>query len=93
VLVRSAGYQTQQEFPQHYPKRGNIESTFSMLKRKFDDSLRSKTDTAMVSELLCNVLCHNLVVLIHEMHELVLSPYSGNPQLLNSRSGGLGVSF
>ena len=41
-----------------------------MMKRKFGDSLRSKTDTAMVNETLCKVLCHNLVVLIHEMHEL-----------------------
>jgi transposase len=57
-------------FLSHYHKRSNIESTFSMLKRKFGDSLRSKTDTAMVNETLCKVLCHNLVVLIHEMHEL-----------------------
>jgi hypothetical protein len=25
---------------------------------------------AMVNEMLCKVLCHNLVVLIHETHEL-----------------------
>jgi len=41
-----------------------------MMKRKFRDGLRSKTDVAMVNETLCKVLCHNLVVLIHEMHEL-----------------------
>jgi hypothetical protein len=41
-----------------------------MMKRKFGDSLRSKTDTALVNEALCKVLCHNLVVLIHEMCEL-----------------------
>ena len=58
------------KFLQHYHKRSNIESTFSMLKRKFGDSIRSKTDTAMVNETLCKVLCHNLVVLIHEMQEL-----------------------
>jgi hypothetical protein len=45
-----------------------------MLKRKFGDSLRSKTDTALVNETLCKVLCHNLVVLIHEMHELKIEP-------------------
>jgi len=38
--------------------------------REFGDSIRSKTDTAMVNEVLCKVLCHNLVVLIHEMYEL-----------------------
>lgn len=35
-----------QEFLMHYHKRSNVESTFSMIKRKFGDSLRSKTDTA-----------------------------------------------
>jgi transposase len=59
-----------QEFLQHYHKRSNVESTFSMMKRKFGDSIRSKTDTAMTNETLCKVLCHNLVVLIHEMQEL-----------------------
>jgi len=58
------------EFLQHYHKRSNVESTFSMMKRKFGDGLRSKTDTAMVNETLCKVLCHNLVVLIHEAIEL-----------------------
>ena len=38
-----------------------------MMKRKFGDSLRSKTDVAMVNETLCKILCHNLVVLIHEL--------------------------
>jgi len=44
------------------------------IKRKFGDSLRSKTDTAQVNETLAKVLCHNLVVLIHEMYELGLDP-------------------
>ncbi|QEL15795.1 transposase [Limnoglobus roseus] len=59
-----------EEFLKHYHQRSNIESTFSMIKRKFGDSLRSKTDTALVNETLCKILCHNLVVLIHEQHEL-----------------------
>jgi transposase/predicted nucleic acid-binding Zn finger protein len=62
------------EFLQHYHKRSNAESTFSMIKRKFGDFLRSKTDVAMVNESLCKVLCHNIVVLIHEMHELGIDP-------------------
>ena len=45
-----------------------------MTKRKFGDSLRSKTNTAMVNEVLRKVLCHNLVVLIHEMYELGIDP-------------------
>jgi hypothetical protein len=45
-----------------------------MLKRKFGDALRRKTDTAMVNETLCKVFCHNIVVLIHEMYELGIDP-------------------
>jgi hypothetical protein len=45
-----------------------------MMKRKFGDSLRSKTNVAMVDETLCKVLCHNLAVLIHEMRELGIDP-------------------
>jgi transposase len=62
------------EFLGHYHKRSNVETTFSMIKRKFGDSLRSKTDTAMINETLCKLICHNLVVLIHEMHELGIDP-------------------
>lgn len=63
-----------EEFLAHYHKRSNVESAFSMMKRKFGDSIRSKTDTAMVNEALCKILCHNLVVLIHEMFELGIEP-------------------
>ena len=41
------------EFVAHYHRRSNIESTFSMVNRKFGDFLRSKTDTAMTNEALC----------------------------------------
>lgn len=60
----------QAEFMEHYHKRSNVESTFSMVKRKFGDSVRAKTDTAMVNEVLCKILCHNLCVLIQEQCEL-----------------------
>ena len=63
-----------QEFLDHYHKRSNVESTFSAIKRVFGDSVRSKTDVAMVNEALCKILCHNLVVLIHEMYELGIEP-------------------
>lgn len=70
-----------EDFLEHYHKRSNVETTFSMMKRKFGDSLRSKTDMAMVNEALCKVLCHNIVVLIHEMFELGIDPmflHNGN---------------
>lgn len=62
------------EFMQHYHKRSNVESTFSMIKGKFRDHVRSKTETAMRNEVLCKILCHNIVVLIHEMYELNIEP-------------------
>lgn len=62
------------DFLEHYHKRSNVETTFSMIKRKFGDSLRSKSDVAMTNEVLAKVLCHNLVVLIHEMYELGIDP-------------------
>jgi transposase len=72
-----------EDFLAHYHKRSNVESTFSMMKRKFGDSLRSKTDVAMVNETLCKVLCHNLVVLIHEMYELGIDPMFWNKPKIN----------
>ena len=41
-----------------------------MVKAKFGDSLRSKTDIAMVNEALCKILCHNICCLIQSMYEL-----------------------
>ena len=57
-------------FLQHYHQRSNVESTFSMLKRKFGDSLRSKTDVAMVNEVLCKIVAHNICCVIHAVLEL-----------------------
>lgn len=58
------------EFLNHYHKRSNVESTFSMIKAKFRDHVRSKTDVAMVNEVLCKIICHNICCLIQESHEL-----------------------
>ena len=58
-----------EQFMQNYHKRSNVETTFHMIKAKFGDGLRSKTRTAQINELLLLVLCHNIVCLIHEMHE------------------------
>lgn len=59
-----------EEFLQHYHRRSNVESVFSMVKRKFGDAVRSRTDVAMENEVLCKILCHNVCVLIQEQHEL-----------------------
>jgi hypothetical protein len=41
-----------------------------MVKAKLGDPLRSKTDTAMVNEALCKILCHNLCCLVQSAYEL-----------------------
>ncbi len=67
-------------FLAHYHKRSNIESANSMIKGKFGDSVRSKTDVAMRNEVLCKVLCHNLCCLISAMHELgITADFSAAP--------------
>jgi len=60
----------QDEYLAHYHQRSNVESTFSMVKRKFGDAVRSKDETAMVNEVLCKFICHNLCCLIQEQCEL-----------------------
>jgi transposase len=62
------------EFLAHYHKRSNVETTFQMIKSKFGERLRSKTETAQMNEALCKVLCHNLCVVIQSMYELNLTP-------------------
>jgi transposase len=61
-------------FLAHYHKRSNVESTVMMIKTKFGDSLRSKSDVAAKNEVLAKVLCHNLCCLIHAMYELGIEP-------------------
>lgn len=57
-------------FLTHYHKRSNVETTFSMIKRKFGSSLRSKSEVGQRNEVLCKVIAHNLCCLISAMHEL-----------------------
>ncbi len=59
-------------FLARYHQRSNVETTFSMIKRKFGDSLRSKSDTGMMNEVLCKVIAHNLCCLISAIHEMGL---------------------
>jgi transposase len=60
----------QDEYMRHYHKRSNVESTFSSIKRVFAGSIRSKTETAMVNEVLCTLIYHNLACLVHARCEL-----------------------
>jgi len=64
----------QEEYMAHYHKRSNVESTFSAIKRKFGDCVVSRNDSAMVNEVLCKLLCHNLTCLIQEQETLGVAP-------------------
>ena len=61
-------------FMNHYHKRSNIETAFSMIKGKFGSALRSKSDVGQINEALCKVLAHNICVLIQATHELGIEP-------------------
>lgn len=48
----------------HYHKRVQVETAFSMMKAKFGDNLRSKHELSMKNEALAKAFCHNLHCLI-----------------------------
>jgi transposase len=74
LIFRHLFHYRREEFLEHYHKRSSVESVFSMMKAKFGDSVRSKSDQGQVNEVLCKVLCHNICVLIRAMHELGIEP-------------------
>lgn len=51
-----------------------VGSTFMMLKAKLGAATLSKIEIALVNELLCKVLCHNLCCVIQSMYELGIEP-------------------
>ncbi len=59
-----------EQFLEHYHKRSNVETSVFMIKSKFGDSVRSKSWTAQVNEVLCKVIAHNICCVIMEMHTL-----------------------
>ena len=61
-------------FDADYHKRSNVETTFSMVKRKFGDSLRGRTTTAQDNEVLTKLIAHNLCRLVHAHYELGITP-------------------
>lgn len=50
-------------FAEHYHKRSNVESTFSILKRKWSHYCRSKLPISQENEILAKIVCHNAAVL------------------------------
>lgn len=74
-----------EEFLAHYHKRSNVESTFMMIKTKFGDSVKSKTEVAAKNEVLAKVLCHNICCLISAMYELGIQPMLAGESRLGDR--------
>lgn len=66
-------------FLAHYHARSNCETAFSMIKGKFGETIRSRTPTAQVNEILCKILCHNICCLIKAIYELKLEPKFWQP--------------
>ena len=71
------------EFYSHYGLRSNVETTFHMIKSKFGDSVRSKTDLAMKNEVRAKVVCHNICCLISAIFELGISPKFWDTSIAN----------
>ncbi len=61
-----------QEFYKCYHKRSNVESTFNMIKQKFNGFLMTRTFEANTNEILCKVVAHNICCLIAAYFELKL---------------------
>jgi len=69
---------------EHYHKRSNVESTFAMIKTKFGDHVRCKTEIGMKNEVLCKIICHNICRLIHALHELGIQPTFAEPKTMKA---------
>ena len=60
-------HQNQEAFMHLYHKRSNVESCFSMIKRKFGNNIKCKKEISQDNEILAKVLVHNICVLIQEI--------------------------
>lgn len=58
-----------EEFLKHYHKRSNVETTFSMIKLRFGEHLKSKNYVSQRNELMMKFICHNICCLIEEIYE------------------------
>ena len=53
-----------------YHQRSKVDSTFSAVKRKFGDAVRSRTDAGMADEVLAKFVCFDLTRVILSQVEL-----------------------
>jgi transposase len=70
-----------EEFLAHYHKRSNVETVFSQVKKKFGPSVRSKLETAQFNEVYAKLIAHNIVMVVHSIHELGIDPKFCMPQV------------
>ncbi len=57
-----------EEFDKFYHRRSLVESTFSVLKRKYGEFLKCKNFEAQQNEVLLKCLCHNISQLIEQIY-------------------------
>lgn len=58
-----------EQYDKFYHRRSLIESTFSIIKRKYGEFLRSKNFEAQKNEVLLKCLCHNISQLVEEIYQ------------------------
>jgi len=68
-----------EEFMTAYHARSNVETVFSMIKRKFGGAIRNKLFVAQTNEILCKCIAHNLSVLVASIYEIGLEPEFWKP--------------
>jgi transposase len=59
--------ENKEEYMNRYHKRSNIESCFSMIKRKFGNNVKCRNEISQDNEILGKVLVHNICVLCQEL--------------------------
>lgn len=64
----------QERFLQHYHRRSNVETVFSMLKARFGASVASRLPTARANEVLAMCVAHNLCCLVKAIFTAGLAP-------------------
>jgi hypothetical protein len=62
------------EFSRYFARRNIVESVFSMIKERFGEFVRSRTKAAITNEVLCKIVCHNIVRVIYVMYDAGLEP-------------------
>jgi len=59
--------ENKESYLNHYHKRSDIESAFSMIKRRFGNNVRCKKESSQDNEIYSKVLAHNICVLVQEL--------------------------